>query len=246
MAKEYKSKTNEVLLDYYAHNGVDRTVHTATLMLKSSNHKSEKQFSMEVHGEICETVLEVMTLDYIKRNKLNWIVSKGLILKDIYNPNSGYMTELDFTVFTPNIILSFECKCYRGDKVLDKECSMYRDGKFLFDIYGQHIKHIDTLYDIFSPFRTENLELSNVSAIQASCFMFSLGTLRDERDSEWKNKMFITNEKNLYKFYDLFRDGIQHYDMESIQKCIDILDSKKDKFTGKHLGYVKSLAKNRR
>ncbi|MFQ9150782.1 MAG: nuclease-related domain-containing protein [Blautia sp.] len=57
--------------------------------------------------------------DYMRRFPVktkDWFCAKGLIIKDINNPDSGYFTELDYTVFTPQKIFAFECKSYGGDK----------------------------------------------------------------------------------------------------------------------------------
>ena len=74
---------------------VDYSIELAKALLKSSTHKDDKEFRSIVHGEIAETLLEILLIDYIRRNNLDkekWFVKRGLIIKDVNNPNSDFLT----------------------------------------------------------------------------------------------------------------------------------------------------------
>ena len=94
--------------------------------------------------------------NYLNRynlTKYGWFYSKGLILKDVNNPNSGYFTELDLTVFSPQRIFAFECKSYAGPKKITDKCTIRKKKGGTFDVYDQHSKHFMVLADQLKPFR---------------------------------------------------------------------------------------------
>ena len=76
--------------------------------------KAKKNFKTDVNGEVCETVLEIGILEFMKRYPKackEWVLKKGLIVKDIDDPNNGFLTEIDLVLATPQMIYLFECKC---------------------------------------------------------------------------------------------------------------------------------------
>jgi Nuclease-related domain. len=113
----YKDSTNEVLLDYYKENGFQKTVDVAKSMYNVNLKNAKKNFKTDMNGEVCETVLEIGILEFMKRYPKaceHWVLKKGLIIKDIEDPNNGFMTEIDLVLATPQMIYLFECKSYTG------------------------------------------------------------------------------------------------------------------------------------
>ena len=151
----YKDSTNEVLLDYYKENGFQKTVAVAKSMYNVNLKNAKKNFKTDMNGEVCETVLEIGILEFMKRYPKaceHWVLKKGLIIKDIEDPNNGFMTEIDLVLATPQMIYLFECKSYTGNKVLTNECTITTPARS-FDVYKQNYLHAKTFLAQFTPYR---------------------------------------------------------------------------------------------
>ena len=240
----YKDKTNEKLKEYYNKFGLMRTLQVAYKMLQLPDHKRNKNFKNSVHGELCETVLEICIIDFMNSHKdetKDWFYSKGLILKDIESSNSKYLTELDLTLFTPYKVLTFECKSYGGDKQFIDECTVVRKGIKDSNVYSQHEKHYITLMKNIKYFRNSDIEFSKIAPLQIGYFDFSLGTVQDNRIKKWRAMMPIINYANISKLLTSYLNKPECWNMKMLKQAIDIIDKNKDKNTKKHLTYVKSL-----
>lgn len=148
LMSSYKKSTYDILMEYYQNNGFEKTVETARKMLSSKTHKEDMLFLTHVHGEICE-VVAMLTIDQFMQQHpeetKDWFVTKGTILRDPQNKGrKNYFTELDVTLFTPQMIYALECKCYSGEKKLQDECTINRRGNKT-DVYAQHKRHIEVL-----------------------------------------------------------------------------------------------------
>ena len=182
--KDYKGSTHDMLMSYYQNNGLMKTIEIGRAMLQSNSYKSNTAFIAHVHGEIAETILECIILDYIERynlKKYGWFYKKGLILRDINHTDSGYYTELDLTVFTPQKIFAF----------------------VLFD--------------------------------------FATGETVDERLPQHKILMPCLNESNVSNIFKLNYNKPVMWDIQRVQKAIEIIASHTKQNTIEHLKYVKSL-----
>lgn len=242
--KDYKNRTNARLLAYYREKGKENALAVAREMLKSDTHKDDKLFRAHLHGEICETVLEIIIEDFIKNHPeqtKDWVLSKGMILKDIDNPDNGYLTEIDLTLFTNYQILTIECKSYGGDKTFTEACTVNRKGQKPVDVYAQHEKHYECLLKTFEPFRKLGNGSINVTPIKLGYFNFSLGKVIDKRTIVWKNKMPIFNEYNIEKQLESYLDKPTYWKMDHVKKVVNIIDKNKKSNTAAHLKYVTSI-----
>lgn len=243
----YKSSTNEQLLDYYKQNGLKATIEVAKAMLKSASFKNNKTFHSHVHGEICESVLECIILEYMRmypeRTK-TWFYSKGLIVKDVLNPNNGYFTEIDLTVFTPQKIYAFECKSYGGDKKITERCKIVKKKGGSFDVYDQHEKHARVLSGQLNPFRKR--ETIHIPGYQLALFNFSLGETVDMRTPQNKVLMPCVDDTNVINLFEMNKNKEVIWNMAYVRRAIKIIERNKDENTKKHLEYVKNLKHNRR
>ena len=244
---DYASKINSILKQVYVGKGLEEMTKLAQELLKSKQCKEDEEFRNIVHGEVCETVLECYLIDYIKKNNLEnqWFYEKGIILKDMNNPQGDYLTEVDMTLFTPFKILTIECKCYGGGKLLVDECKIVRKGLKPYDVFKQHSKHIQTLMNNFYKFRLDNKYARAYSPIDAAYFDFSLGKITDKRSAEWKNKMPVLNVENLYKHLDNYQGKPNCWNILGLRKAVDVVIRNRDILRKKHLVYVKGLAKKR-
>lgn len=244
----YKSTTHDILLDYHKKFGTQKTIEIAKAMLKSATHKNDGHFMAHVHGEICESVLEMIVIDFIDEYNLKakgWFYSTGLILKDVNNPNSGYFTELDLTVFSPQKIFAFECKSYGGDKKITDTCTIRKKKGGVFDVYDQHQKHFKVLADQMQPFRIVSPKTRGFAPYQLILFDFALGETIDARDNENKMLMPCLNETNAANILKTAFDKPTQWDIARVHRAIDIISKKSEENTKMHLKYVKELNKKR-
>ena len=242
--KDYKGSTHDMLMSYYQNNGLMKTIEIGRAMLQSNSYKSNTAFIAHVHGEIAETILECIILDYIERynlKKYGWFYKKGLILKDINHTDSGYYTELDLTVFTPQKIFAFECKSYGGDKRITDICTIRKKKGGSFDVYDQHKKHFMVLADQLKPFRIVNPQNAKFAPYQLVLFDFATGETVDERLPQHKILMPCLNESNVSNISKLNYNKPVMWDIQRVQKAIEIIASHTKQNTIEHLKYVKSL-----
>lgn len=241
----YKDKTNEVLLRVYRERGLDYTLEMSWKLMES-NYNVKKQGVGIVFGEICETVLEIMTLEYIKKNKLqdSWFYSKGLILRDIETMSNEFYTELDFVVFSPQRIFLFECKSYKGAKVIKNKGELKRSRAEGVNIFDQHKLHTQVFIKIFNAFRSK--DSSTRLAYQMAAFSYAEGSLKDAREDKWKEMMPILEVDTLYSLYDTASKAPSVWRMKDVRRAVEILERSKKANAAKHLDYVTRLRNSRK
>lgn len=239
---DVKSRTFDAIYNFYKSNNCDsqKTINVARKMLTSKNS------SPLIRGELCEAVLTILLQRFIEDNNLKkkgWFISKGMYLKDLDNPDSSYITELDITLFTPRQIYMFECKSYKGAKTLKDECSIYvkRNGKTSLakDVYDQQFKHFTALLKYVKPFL--NNVKSPVAPFKIIYFDFSDGDIKDVREDKYKVRMPLVDENTLYSLFDNYNSIPDYWDIKGIYKVVQIVNKNKNKLDKKHLSYVKSL-----
>lgn len=242
---KYSDALNKNIKDFYKKSmDITKTERFCRALLESPMHKDNTNFLAQIHGEVCESLLECIIVDFILKHKLNgkWFYEKGLILKDPYAKSSNpYMTELDLTLFTPYKILTIECKCYGGDKVLTDKCTIKRKGKKSFDVYAQHEKHYKVLLSNLNTYRYKNETTANISPLQIGYFNYSLGDIKDERSREWQTKMPLLTYDNITNLLELYLDKPTCWNMERVRKAVNIIAKDKNARKKKHLEYVKGL-----
>lgn len=243
----YKSSTHDILLEYHKKFGREKTIQIAHAMLESNTHKKEGHFLSHVHGEICETVLEMCIIDFIREYNLDskgWFYSVGLILKDVNNPGNGYFTELDLTLFTPQKIFAFECKSYGGDKRITDKCTIRKKKGGTFDVYDQHEKHFKVLADQMQPFRIASLKTRGYAPYQLVLFDYALGKTEDTRDNSCKVLMPCIDETNVFNLLKTAFDKPVQWDIARVKRAVDIINKHNKENTEKHLKYVQELHKD--
>lgn len=240
----YSKRVNKYLHEVYKEYGLNTMCKVARIMLVSDKHKDDKKFRNEVHGEICETVLECCIIDFMEnhpKETKQWRLEKGMILKDLSNRTSDFKTEIDITLFTPFKILSFECKCYSGNKTLVDKCTVVRKGVSPSDIYRQHKLHFTMINSNFSKFRIVNEDTSKYGPMQIGFFDFSVGTLSDQRDEKWKKLMPLIDNTTIHELLESYLNKPVCWDMQSVNIALDVINKHKEKNREAHLDYVKKL-----
>lgn len=237
-----KNNTHDTLIDFYRKNGYEHTLSVARKMLESKKYAKDKKFSADLHGEICESVLEICIMEYVKQHPKetsNWFFTKGMILKDVNNPDSEFLTELDLVLFTPQQICIFECKSYNSDKVLRNECTIVRDNGTKFDAYRQNSLHRKVLMDQFVKFSSIKCDCPDMCRIYL--FNFSTGKTVDDRSRENKCLMPHINERNIFSLLGSLSAKRDYWDVRYLKRAVDIINKHQERNTRRHLNYVKEL-----
>lgn len=244
----FTDRINKYILEFYEKHDLRNTIALGRCMLNCKFGKHKEDFRTAVHGEVCESILEVMIKEFLKKNNLEkrWFYTKGLVLKDLNNLESEYLTEIDFILFSPHKIFIFECKSYGGHKYLKDKCTIVRSKKKPFDVFSQHEKHSNTLLNNFIGFRApEKLGEEKVAPVQLILFDFSNGDLEDQRTDLWKKVMPVVNEKDLGLFLAKYKDVPGSWDVKALYKAVKMINKNNNKRRDEHLRYVKDLAKKR-
>lgn len=241
-----KSNTSDVLCAYYKKHGLDMTIDVARLILAKSGTKGGNTFRATVNGELAETILKLTIEDFMlkhKRETKDWFIETGIILADPETKDeSDYKTEIDVTLFTPQRIVTFECKSYSGDKIVKNACTVYRPKQQPKDIYAQHIKHAQMLLKNLGFSKIVNPSNVAISGVMLSYFDFSLGTIRDYRTEEMKKRMPVTTTANINNYLScIMKVGGIVWDVRKIKNFFKIHNRTKEADTNSHLVYVKSL-----
>lgn len=246
MSVDYKTETNKILLDYYEKNGFVKTVKTAKAMYKVNLKTAKPDFKTDLCGEICETILEIGIIEFMKKYPeicRDWVIKKGLIVKDIENPNNGFLTEIDLVLATPQMIYIFECKSYTGEKILTDICTIKTKNRS-FDVYKQNLMHARVFLKQFDPYRV-NKAVKKLP-LQLALFSLSKGSITDKRNDTSKMLMPLVEIENLFKFLSqniptTDREVISLWKMKYVKNALDIIAKKSDANRSAHLAYVKNL-----
>lgn len=238
----YKEKTHEVLMNCYQQKGCKVTLEAARTMLLSKRHKDDTKFAIALHGELCETVLEILLKDYMKnhpKETVGWSVFRGLILKNRESVKRDFCTEIDLTLFTPACVYLFECKSYAGDKILTGNGVLTRvseqNGTSQFNVYRQSVIHRDTMLGWIQDFVLPG----KIPLIQMCMFNFSRGSLEDRRSNAAKMEMPCLDESSVVQYVLQLTEPVWN------PKCLAIAGGKLEEISKmlqkQHLVYVKGL-----
>ena len=242
---DVKNKTFNSLVNYY---NKDKNI-KKFLALTKAMVTSPKSTPL-MRGEICESLLYVILTDFIERNNLkDWRISKGLILKDIREgANKDYLTELDLTLFTPKCIFSFECKSYRGEKFLTDTGSLYvKRGKRyrkVMNVFDQHAKHFNVLQDNLKCAYQPN-EDERFKSYRLLYFDFGDIPTEDRREDKYRGMFPICNVNNVYSLFKDFNKRPNYWDMNRVNRVVDIIEKAGEKNAKLHLDYVTNLKRVR-
>lgn len=234
-----KSKIHDILLDFYQKKGAALTVKVAegllTRTVESKTKLSTAELNAVMNGEVCETVLEILIKDFMRRNPKRtkgWQYCKSVVLSDLDSARSDFLTEIDALLLTPGCIYIFECKSYAGEKRLVGNGVITRSKGNDCDVFSQNSLHLKTLQRWLNKF-------SRSPRYQMVLFDFSSGTLTDMRDPEAKKYMRLTNVSNLKALLREEHEEVWHEeDLAAIKKQFDRIT---DGMHKKQVQYVKSL-----
>jgi len=234
---EYKKATHAKLIEMYQKRGAAYTVKMAEGLLHSQEYYDDFEFRMEVHGEICETVLEIVLDSYLKKNcsKDKWILVKNLVLFERGRKPGDFLTEIDLALFLEPCVFLFECKSYAGEKVLCGDGVLKRQNASGYDIYRQSCLHRRTL----EPWLEGFVNKGKIPLIQMCMFNFSNGGITDTRSRSAKLELPCLGVGDVAKYVTGFHDSV--WDMQALKLAVPKLVKISEKLHDRHLEYVKNL-----
>lgn len=234
-----KKTIHQLLLDYYGAKGLIPAIQVARELLKkpvvSKSEMSTQELNAIFNGEVCETVLNVMILDFMKHNPTltkDWRYNSGIILSDLETQSTKFLTEIDALLFTPGCIYIFECKSYSGDKQLIGKGTITRKNGNNCDVYSQNSLHLKILNQWLHRF-------SEHPCYQMVLFDFSSGSMTDKRSYDAQKELLYVNDKTLYNL--LRESRLSVWKPEDIAVISSKFATETDKLRKSHLKYVKSL-----
>lgn len=159
-----------------------------------------------VNGELCEVVLRVMTEHYLRERKIKGQVFHSLVLANKEYQRSDFRTELDFTLLTPFVCITAECKSFSGELTATDKCLLTRDPGRLkglsADVARQTNIHTTTLLPYLQEYVRGGAQVSR-PPLYPFCFLYSNGALNDTRDKSARSALPILNIMTLFKYYDM-------------------------------------------
>lgn len=236
-----KETIHALLMDYYKNKGITPALQVAHELLKQSvqgcpeDNMSAAELNAVFNGEVGETVLQIMIMDFMKRNPKrteSWRYNKSVILSDLDSQSNKFLTEIDALLLTPECIYVFECKSYSGDKKLTGKGVIVRSNGNNCDVYSQNQLHLKILRQWLNRF-------SRRPVYQMVLFDFSSGSMTDTRDATAKRELPCVNENTLF---DLLREEhLQVWRPQDLDEISKQFDRETKALRAKHLDYVKSL-----
>lgn len=206
-------KFEKMLVDCYESKGLKAFLQVSEEMLRlyDADNGDKKQ---HVNGALCEVVLKILTLDYLKRKKYVGSVYHSVVLSDPEKPKSQFRTELDFVLFTPCFVLTAECKSFSGNLRIHDKCTVSSE-RVTADVYRQSLLHGEVLKKHMNRFLTPGIR-TKVAPCGLFCFLYSRGIMNDERAASLKRSFPVLSAKTLYSYYDsiftAFRQSVYNFD----------------------------------
>jgi len=201
-----KNNTINIIYKLYKTQGIKRALNAANNLLteieNTDNSVSEKNI---IKGELAEITLYIILKEFSKYLKFKTYLCKGLFVK---NEDTGQVTEIDIVFATPYRIYLIECKSYSGKKkVIKKECSLYRNGRLIIDVYEQNKLHTLIFNKCYG-----GLTKNKSKPYKMILYDYEF---RDLRSKDNINKMPVVNQDTILNF--LIND-INTYN----EKCVNI------------------------
>ena len=236
----YKERTRSELLKCYKEYGLETVMEVGRALLEAEKDRNRKKAESIVHGEVCETILECIVMEHKSKHPIetkNWKMARSVILPNLENVQSEFLTELDLVLFTPQQILLFECKSYNGEKTLTGSGKLTRNGGGSVDVYSQNKLHLEMLSKVVAKCRT--LTPSYGKEIQMVLFDFSLGGMNDKRSEKAKQILPWYTEETVTECFP--RGNSTLWDMRVLAPLVDLMVERSPLLRKQHLQYVKSL-----
>lgn len=172
--------TRSAVMDVYRKRGLAAADKKVMELLNQCEHwKNNTRERSTIKGELSEIALEYHLLWWMQHSKYMTCV-KSLCVK---SQKSKATAEIDILLATPCKVYLFECKSFKGEKVLSGEC--YLKGKSSEkDVYEQSKYHLEILDQHLAECRF--VPRPQKPPYQLLLFELSSDGIDDQREAKWK------------------------------------------------------------
>lgn len=234
-----KMRTRNLIIDAYNTGGLDRVNQIAgELIEQCETSYSDWQLRSLVKGELSEVVLECYLCKMQELLRVPSVILKNFCIK---SQVTGHTAEMDVTFITPFKIYMFECKSYKGKKVITRECYLKADSSSK-DILKQSESHIRILNEYMAPYRM------NIGALKTAPYRFVLFELSsndivDKRTDKWKRTIPAVTLKSICNWIKTEFVGQKdiHWDVARALPILIALDKQSPQMFVEHLRYLKGV-----
>lgn len=171
--------TRRAVLDLYYRKGIRAAdAKIKELLVQCETQKGNTRERSTIKGELSEIALECHLLWWMQRSRYMMLV-KSLCVKSL---TSNATAETDLLLATPCKVYMFECKSFKGRKMLTKECYLKGESseKDVFDQSKYHMEIMEQhLHDC-------HISSSKIAPYQLILFELSSEGIDDQRDDKWK------------------------------------------------------------
>lgn len=179
--KELNEVTRTAVLDFYNRNGLAAAdIKVRELLVQCETMPGNSFERGAIKGELSEIALEYHLLHWFKQSRYMMLI-KSLCIK---SKTSNATAEIDILLATPCKVYLFECKSFKGTKVLSKECFLEGDSSQK-DVYDQSKYHLQILEQYLADCRFVKRPV--VPPYQLILFELSSNTVTDLREQKWKD-----------------------------------------------------------
>lgn len=198
-----ESALEERLVQIYKERGIRTFLDVCSSMLNIKD-KQDFEKKKKMNGAVCEVVLYVATMHYLKVKRVRGDIFHSVVLTDLDNVKSRFRTELDFVLMTPYFCISGECKSLIGNIVVSGDCLLSR-GDFSTDVGKQSILHGKVLRKYLAKYTLPTVK--TIPPFGLFCFLYSNGKVQDTRTNTAKQKIPLLTISSLYSYYDQLFNG---------------------------------------
>lgn len=168
---------------------------------KELEFEESKEF-IDYKGLVCELFLFYYIQSFIITFDLkDWTVKHSLLLELPKATKKGFThTEVDVMLFTPNIAVVFECKCYRGTNVLTDKCFL-TGSSTTKDIFKQNAMHIEMLLREYGSYKKVDQ-----GSIKSVLFLYKPHKIQDKREHKNQRLIPVLDDTDIGEFLKFVKD----------------------------------------
>lgn len=156
-------------------------------------------------GELAESVLDLLVSLYIRETGWEARGFHSTVLKDLHDIHASFRTELDYTIVSPTLMLTLECKSYKGSITVKDKCTLVR-GSRESDVYSQSVLHHKHLKLYAEQFLLPGKRIPRIPVF-ASVFLFSDSKVSDARTVAEKKCLSLLSSGSLFNYLDALRSA---------------------------------------
>lgn len=227
------NRTRDALMQIFQTQGLVAADEKVRELLKQCESWKDRQHERGIiKGELSEIALEYHLLWWMQHVP-NLTCVKSLCIK---SANSKATAEIDILLASPYKIYLFECKSFKGDKVLTKECFL-KGASSSKDVYEQSRYHLRLLDENIGYCRPPLPTHVKTAPYQLVLFELSSNSLEDRRETKWQKAIPALSLSTLdaWLLNEFSRTTISQWDYPKLVAALKKLNSTSEKMFDFHM-----------